>query len=378
MISKISALSSIVIAYSMLCGECVQASEVDEDLARLQGTWRLIEYENSSGKRTQEKENLWVFSGRKLYKKNWLIETVYEVQIDPGKVPKLLEMTYRERGVPRNLFSPELAIYKFNGENLVIATSRITGKYPENFIPTAPDGMPGSVDFVLTLKRIDAKANIPDEMLKHFEDVPIQRTKNRQAEAALLKLIAGLISREPLEVIQPLVADGKATELLKRFDNIPVVDLGVVEDGLKRVTARDVVLGEQLTGSDGERFVVRDEHFGSSKILLVLQDNGVDGDVFWLHRVDGRWVVDVTGLIVEKHSRDLGLFGGIRVGMSRHRVQECLDHYRVSLRLAHYVVVKSADSELILDWQKNGSVVRHTFTFAKGRLSGYTSETLAE
>lgn len=362
----------------MLCGECVQASEVDEDLARLQGTWRLIEYENSSGKRTQEKENLWVFSGRKLYKKNWLIETVYEVQIDPGKVPKLLEMTYRKRGVPRNLFPPELAIYKFNGENLVIATSRITGKYPEDFIPTAPDGMPGSVDFVLTLKRIDAKANIPDEMLKHFEDVPIQRTKNRQAEAALLKLIAGLISREPLEVIQPLVADGKATELLKRFDNIPVVDLGVVEDGLKRVTARDVVLGEQLTGSDGERFVVRDEHFGSSKILLVLQDNGVDGDVFWLHRVDGRWVVDVTGLIVEKHSRDLGLFGGIRVGMSRHRVQECLDHYRVSLRLAHYVVVKSADSELILDWQKNGSVVRHTFTFAKGRLSGYTSETLAE
>lgn len=379
--SRFMRLSVLLIASLALAANCPQWARADDekaDLTRIQGTWRLVEYETSSGKHSQKKESLWVFKNDKLYRKSMYVESTFEFRLDAAATPKILEMLPRFSDIPRKQSSPEFAIYRFDGERLLIAESRVIGERPQSFFPSRTGDDENVVDFVLTLERIDREGKIPEEMLRNFDDVSIKRSRNSEAETALVQFFIQFTKGKSLEVIRPFVADGKAEELLKVFANRPVDVPEDFDEMVKEWTARDAEIGERLT-VNGELLKVGAEHFQADRVLLVLQEKGADQQPFWLSRDGGRWKVDVTGFIAEKRSRDLGLFGGILVGMTQDRVRGRLNGYKLRRQLQSFEMIRETDSELIVDWRnESGKLVRHTWSFVDGKLVGYASEVRAQ
>lgn len=350
----------------------------ERDLNRLQGTWRLVEYKTGWGKVPVTEEFLWIFQENKFYRKSAYGQMTYEVRVDPMTNPKTLEMLPRFFNVSRKQSSPSYVIYKFEGERLLVAHSRVDGKYPQSFVPSKPDDKTSVVSCVETWERIDREGKIPEEMLRNFDDVSIKRSRNSEAETALVQFFIQFTKGKSLEVIRPFVADGKAEELLKVFANRSVDVPEDFDEMVKEWTARDAEIGERLT-VNGELLKVGAEHFQDDRVLLVLQEKGADQQPFWLSRDGGRWKVDVTGFIAEKRSRDLGLFGGILVGMTQDRVRGRLNGYKLRRQLQSFEMIRETDSELIVDWRnESGKLVRHTWSFVDGKLVGYASEVRAQ
>ena len=298
----VAAVILVILTISHSHRGVAEAGEDEDELVRLQGTWKVVQFQNVYRTSVDERERYWVFAGPRLYRNvSAPLEGSYEVKVDAESDPKVLELYLRRLAEPRRDL-PECAIYKFDGERLIVATSRTKGKRPDAFIPGDAEDDSNVVNIIWTLERADKPVEIPEAMQKAFDDIETLRPKNREAEVALVKFLNLFLKRAPLEEIQPLVAEGKAKQLIDVVANDLPFPPGKMDETLKVMTVRDAFIGEKLRGPGGHWMLIKKDHFREDTALLVLQGNSIQAR-FFLRKEDDGWKVDVTELIQAKQSK---------------------------------------------------------------------------
>ncbi len=359
----------------------IPASKANEstEYSKLQGTWKAIEYENASGKHTIERNFFLVFVGKALYTRSetqkLLIENLHSIQIYSSESPKLIELTENNPSIPKELLSRTYMIYRFDGDKLIIATSRSAGKKPDSFTPAAYNDETRVVDFVTTYERQKTNMEIPDHILKRLlpsPDPTTTRSNHPEAETVLLKFLTELGSKPSIETLEPLVAESKAQTLVDLFKDQPSFPATEIKAGLSKLSIRDAKPGERVLRMNGDHHVVTKDDCGPNKLLLILY-GPLDNEVFWLFYKDKQWKVDAGDIIARKQSKNLDMHPGIFLTMSRERVNEIIKAQKPDLEaLFPFSIVKDTDSELIFDLKST----RIHMTFTNGKLSGYKKEML--
>lgn len=349
------------------------AAVEEDDLARLQGTWRVVSTERDGVSKPMTSELLYVFSESRLYRKSKVNEAASTVVLDTSKSPKWMDETgFLEDGHKDK--TPVKIIYKFDGDSLLIANSRQPWETRPKSFDTANDKTTASVT---TLKKVSNNTAIPEHILKWYkEPSPIKTTENKAAEAVLRQVLVAFMTGEPVEKIRPLIINGTDDEIRELTKSKPTVDeLTAITRGLAEITIRDIQLGERLIYADGSELLVEERHLGPNATLLMMVEDRVDQGFFALSKMEDHWKVDLSSLLREKRQASTGrrVFEGVRLRMTFARVQELLLGYKETRNYKSYSVSQPGDGTIVVECDDGIKRERHIFTFVDRKLARYTT-----
>lgn len=347
-------LFAFVVLFAGVIRPVAFADEQADDVARLQGTWKVVEYESQGVRSASKSEQTWTFDRKVLSTQlGKLPPIVFDIEVKPTSNPKELTMTMRGTG-GRSL--PERAGYRFVGETLEVVRDQNLNVLPKSF---ETKGNPKST--ILVLKKTGKGEVLPQEEV-------ISHSKNAEAEAALLKFHTAVLKHESLESIEPYVAGSKAKEL---WDLLP--EFGApheaIEAEMKLTGVRDIQAGERLYYANGTEKIVVAEELTDNKILLMLVQGERELGFYLMIREQKSWKVDVTNLIGLLRTPGRPLYRGIREGMELSRAKKLLNDYKSSGAFQSFKLESESPTGLTASLVEDDLQIQLRFEAPSGKLT---------
>lgn len=347
-------LFALAILLTGVIGSLVFADEQADDLARLQGTWKVVEYERQGVRSVSKVEKTWTFDRKVLSTRlGKLPPIVFDIEVKANSNPKELMMTMRGTG-GRSL--PERSVYRFVGETLEVVSDQNLNVLPKSF-----ETKGNSKSTIQVLKKTGKGEALPQEEV-------ISHSKNAEAEAALLKFQTAVLKHESLESIEPYVAGGKAKELWDLLPNVGAPH-EAIEAEMKLTGVRDIQAGERLYYANGTEKIVAAEGLTDNKMLLMLVQGERELGFYLMIREQKSWKVDVTNLIGLLRAPGRPLYRGIREGMELDRAKKLLDDYKSSGAFQSFKLESESKTELTASLVEGDLQIQLRFEAPAGKLT---------